>query len=266
MYAESDDDDKNSLNSSFWSDGEPQDEEEVKIERLVEIEALRSAEAPLEASEEEKSDLKVSKVTKEGSGGTDGDDEDEDEDEDKESCSTCDSPVLSFMTSGYGTYRPEEQEAGDCTSDCVDQDSHGHLSELRDDEDDHCSVSSNIWFEGPAGTFPQSLSPEPAGPGAAGGAGEMIISEEEGDFKDEGRIAEDRFTMDEKIAEGGSVDADHHERPEEKQELKEAAESNESPCDQMIRFIDSKVDFSQDCERSLRQSKGTVSHAGRIKA
>lgn len=261
MYAESDDDDKNSLNSCFWSDGEPQDEEEVKIERLVGIEDLKSAEEPLlEASEEEKSDLKESKVTEEGSGGTDGDDEDE------ERCSSCDSPVLSFMTSGYGTYRPEEQEAGGCTSDCVDEDSRGHLSELRDDEDDHCSVCSNIWFEGPGVTFPQSLSTEPADPGVAGGAGEMIISEEEGDLKDEGCIVEDRFMMDEKIVEGGSDDADHYERPEEKQELKEAAESNESPCDQNIRFIDSKLDFSQDCERSLQQTKGTLSPVGWIKA
>lgn len=235
MYAECDDDDKNSLNSSFWSDGEHEDEEEVKIERMVGKEALKSAEEPLlEASEEEISDAKESKVTDEGSGGTDGDDE--------ESCSICDSPGLSLMTSGYGTYRPEEQEAGDCTGDQVDQDSRGDLSELRDDDDDRRSVCSHFWFEEPGVTFPQSLSPEPAGPGAAGGDGEVTISEE-GEVKDNGCEDEscvvERVTMDEKIVEGGRVDADQQERPEEEeQQLQES----ESPREQDIKFLDSNVD------------------------
>lgn len=250
MYAESDDDDKNSLTSSFWSDGERQDEEEVEIEKLVGKEALKSAEEPLlEATEEERSDVKGSKVT-EGSGGTDGDDE--------ESCISCDSPVLSFMTSGYGTYRPEEQEAGDGTGNQVDQDSRGDLSELRDDEDDHLSVCSNFWFDESGGTFPQSLSPEPAGPEAASWAVAVNISEEEGGFKDQGpedeECVEDRFMMDQKIVEGGSVDADQHERPDkEKQELQE---TDEFPCDQDIRFIDSRVDLSQECD-GVRQMMGT---------
>lgn len=255
MYAESDEDDQNSLNSSFWSDGELQDEEEVKIERLAQTEAWKSAEESLlEASEEEKADGKESKVTDGGSGGTDGDDEDQ------ESCSSCDSPVLSFLTSGYGTYRPEEEEAGDCAGDRVDQESRGHLSELRDDGDDHCSVCCTTWSEEPGVTFPQNLSPERAGPGAPG---EMIVSEEEGDFKDEGCKVEDRFMMDEETVEVGSVDADQHERPEEKQELKEAAESDESPCDQDIRFIDSKVDFSQEWDGGVPQMKGTRSPAAK---
>lgn len=234
MYAECDDDDKNSLNSSFWSDGEHEHEEEVEIERMVGKEALKSAEEPLlEASEEEISDAKERKVTDEGSGGTDGDDE--------ESCSICDSPGLSLMTSGYGTYRPEEQEVGDCTGDQVDQDSRGDLSELRDEDDDRRSVCSHFWFEEPGVTFPQSLSPEPAGPGAAGGDGEVTISEE-GEVKDDGCEDEEcvveRVTMDEKIVEGGRVDADQQERPEEEeQQLQES----ESPCEQ-DKFIDSNVD------------------------
>lgn len=244
MYAECDEDDKNSLNSSFWSDGEHEDEEEVEIERMVGKEALRSAEEPLlEASEEEKSDAKESKMTDEGSGGTDGDDE--------ASCSGCDSPGLSLMTSGYGTYRPGEQEVGDCRGARLDQDSRGDLSELRDDddEDDRRSVCSHFWFEEPGVTRPRSLSPEPAGPGAAGGDGEVKISEE-GELKDDEECVLERFMMDEKIVEGGRVGGDQHERPEEEKELQQAAESDESKeshWEQDIRFIDSNVDSRSNC-------------------
>lgn len=236
MYAECDDDDKNSLNSSFWSDGEHEDEEEVEIERMAGKETLKSAAEPLlEASEGIKSDAKESKGTDEVSGGTDGDD--------KESCTSCDSPVLSLLTSGYSTYRLEEQEVGDCMG---DQDSRGDLSELRDNEDDRRSVCSHFWFEEAGVT--QSLSPEPAGPGAAGGAGEVHISEEK-EFKDEGCEDKDcvlkRILVGDKIVEGGRVAANQHERPEEEQQLQEAAESEESKeslCEQHIRFINSNVD------------------------
>lgn len=233
MYAECDDEDKNSLSSSFWSDGEHEDEEEV--ERMVGEEAVKSAEEALR--EASASDAEESKVREEGSGGTDGDDE--------ESCSSCDSPGPSLMTSGYGTYRPEEQDVGDCTG---DQDSRGHLSELRDDEDgdedDRRSVCSHFWFEEPGRTFPPSLSPEPGGPGADGG----VKSSGEGEFKDDGRADEggalERFTMGEGIVGGGRVGAGQHERPEEEQELPEAANQSrdESPCEQDIRFIDSTLD------------------------
>lgn len=240
MYAECDDDDKDSLNSSFWSDGEHEDEEVV--ERLVGKKALKRAEELLlEAPEEEKSDVKESKVTDQGSDGTDGDDE--------EGCSSCHSPGLSLMTSGYGTYRPEEEDAGDCTADQVDQDSRGDLSELRDDEDDddRRSVCSHFCFKEPGATLPQSLSPEPGGPAAAGG--EVKISEE-GEFNDDGCEDEERFTRGEKIVEGGRVDAAQHESPEEEQQLQDAAESDEpkeSPCEQDIRFIDSE-DSRSNCQ------------------
>lgn len=240
MYAECDDDDKDSLNSSFWSDGEHEDEEEV--ERLVGKKALKRAEELLlEAPEEEKSDVKESKVTDQGSDGTDGDDE--------EGCSSCHSPGLSLMTSGYGTYRPEEEDAGDCTADQVDQDSRGDLSELRDDEDDddRRSVCSHFCFKEPGATLPQSLSPEPGGPAAAGG--EVKISEE-GEFNDDGCEDEERFTRGEKTVEGGRVDAAQHESPEEEQQLQDAAESDEpkeSPCEQDIRFIDSE-DSRSNCQ------------------
>lgn len=228
MYAECDDDDRNSLNSSFWSDGEEEDEEEeeVEIERMVGKEALKGAEEPcVGASEEEKSDAKGSEVPDEGSGGTDGDDEE----------SGCDSPGRSFLTSGYGTYRPEEQ---DCTGDQLDQDSRADLSELRDDEDDDDdlrSVCSHFWFQEPGLTLPQSLSPEPGGPG------EVKISEE-GESGEEECVLE-RITVGEEVVKGGSVDAEEEE--EEEQELQEAAESEqsqESPCEQDVAFIDSTLD------------------------
>lgn len=225
MYAECDDDDRNSLNSSFWSDGEREDEEEVEIERMVGKEALKSAEEPLVgASEEEKSDAKGREVSDEGSGGADGDDEG----------SSCGSPGRSFLTSGYGTYRPEEQ---DCTGDQLDEDSRADLSELRDDEDDDDlrSVCSHFWFQEPGLTLPQSLSPEPGGPG------EVKISEE-GESREEECVLE-RITVDEEVVKGGSVDAEEEE--EEEQELQEAAgseQSQESPCEQDITFIDSTLD------------------------
>lgn len=222
MYAECDEDDRNSLNSSFWSDGEREDEEDVEIERMVGKEALKSAEEPLVgASSSEKSDAKGREVSDEGSGGTDGDDEG----------SSCGSPGRSFLTSGYGTYRPEEQ---DCTGDQLDEDSRADLSELRDDEDDDDlrSVCSHFWFQEPGLTLPQSLSPEPGGPG------EVKISEE-GESREEECVLE-RITVDEEVVKGGSVDAE-----EEEQELQEAAgseQSQESPCEQDITFIDSTLD------------------------
>lgn len=224
MYAECDNDDRNSLNSSFWSDGEHEDEEEVEIERMVGKEALKSAEEPLVgASEEEKSDAQGSEVPDEGSGGTDGDDEE----------SSCDSPGRSLLTSGYGTYRPEEQ---DCTGDQLDQDSRADLSELRDDEDDNDlrSVCSHFWFQEPGLTLPKNLSPEPGGPG------EVKISEE-GEARDEECDLE-RITVGEEVVKVGSVDAEEEEKEEEDQELQEAAESQESPCEQDITFINSTLD------------------------
>ncbi|CAF90560.1 unnamed protein product, partial [Tetraodon nigroviridis] len=90
MSGQCDDDDNNSLNSSFWSDG--------GHEELL-----------LEASEQEKADGIERRAADEGSGGTDGDDEG--------SCSSCDSPGLSLLTSGYGTSRPEEPDLGTCSGD-----------------------------------------------------------------------------------------------------------------------------------------------------
>lgn len=165
------DDDKKSLNSSFWSDGEHQEEEEeVEIERVVREEDSKpvgEAETSLqEASEEEKPELNnqgnmSERSFQSGSNEDDEDDddddddndnEDNDDDEDEESCSSsCESPAPSLMTSGYGTYRPEEQEGGDYRDDHTitefDQDSRGDLSEMRDDEEDDRSLCSFGGFD-----------------------------------------------------------------------------------------------------------------------
>lgn len=134
-------DDKNSLNSSFWSDGEREEEEEVEIERVISEEDSKpvgaAEDSPQEASEEEKPETN-NKGNMDGDSLEGGRDDDED---DEESCSSSsDSPAPSLMTSGYGTYRPEEQEGGDYRDDHTitefDQDSRGDLSEMRDDEDD----------------------------------------------------------------------------------------------------------------------------------
>ncbi|XP_029988596.1 protein PFC0760c isoform X1 [Sphaeramia orbicularis] len=80
------------------------------------------------------------------------DDDDEDDGvndgdpSDGERCSSSSgSPAPSLMTSGYGTYRPEEQEAGDYRDNHTitefDQDSQGDLSEVRDDDDDRSLCS-----------------------------------------------------------------------------------------------------------------------------
>lgn len=146
---EESDDDKNSLNSSFWSDGEKQeDEEEEEVERVTDEEASRpvaQAEDSLqEASEEEKPELFIQgDVHRESL---------EHETHNDEECSSCsDSPAPSLMTSGYGTYRPEEQEGGGCGDDHTmtefDQDSRGDLSETRDDEEDDRSLCSFGGFD-----------------------------------------------------------------------------------------------------------------------
>lgn len=218
MSGQCDDDDNNSLNSSFWSDG--------GHEELL-----------LEASEQEKADGIERRTADEGSGGTDGDDEG--------SCSSCDSPGLSLLTSGYGTSRPEEPDLGTCSGDQVDRDSGGDLSELGDhgddDEDGRRLVCSHFWLEEPAAAPPQSRSPE--GPGAAGGDGEVKVSEEEDLKDDEGGDEEgvSGLAMGERFGEGGCVDADRHERPEEEQKPQEA---DGCPCEQDIRFLHSRSNCS----------------------
>ncbi|XP_022052217.2 midasin isoform X1 [Acanthochromis polyacanthus] len=147
---ETDNDDKNSLNSSFWSDGEKPEEEQVEIERVIESKPVGEAEE--DTSEEEKPELNnegnftTESLDEERKDDTEDEEEErKEEDGDEKSCSSSpDSPAPSLMTSGYGTYRAEEQEGGDYRDNHTitefDQDSRGDLSEMRDDEDDDQSL------------------------------------------------------------------------------------------------------------------------------
>lgn len=204
MYGQCDDEDENSLNSSFWSDDGREEEEEEEIERTVGKEA---EELLLEASEEEKSEEKESKVTDGGSGGAEGDDE-----------GSRSSSGRSSTTSGSGTCRAEDQGADASTADRVDRDRRGDPSELRADEEERRSGCSHFWLEEAAVALPQSPAPEPAGPGAAGGGGAVTLSDSR--CGDGGGVL-DRFTAAEKAGEAGRVHA-ARERPEEEQELQEA--------------------------------------------
>ncbi|KAG7485874.1 hypothetical protein JOB18_020233 [Solea senegalensis] len=72
----------------------------------------------------------------------------EDDDDDEQNCTiSCSSTAPSLITSGYGTYRLEEQEGGDHTITEFDQDSRGDLSEMRDNEEDVESFSSYGGFD-----------------------------------------------------------------------------------------------------------------------
>lgn len=148
------DDDKNSLgSSSFWSDGErdkdEEEEEKVEIQRVVVVDESKSVaqveEFIQEDSEEEKPELSYR--------GNDGEESfaDDEERSDADENHSCDSPAPSLMTSGYGTYRPEE--GGDYRDDHTitefDQDSRGDLSETRDDDEDDQSLSSFGGFDEP---------------------------------------------------------------------------------------------------------------------
>lgn len=291
--------DKNSLNSSFWSDGEREEEEEEEevIERVIGEEDSKPAEESLqEASEEGKPGL--NNMSEESSeGGSDDDDE-------KSCSSSCDSPAQSLMTSGYGTYRPEEQDGGDYRDDrsdeAFDQDSRGDLSEMRDDEEDGRSLCSFGGFDVEPGGRDYSETRPPSVLADAEPEAQVAAEEEEEEkFKDtvfkkevtnvtsgeqpHVAVNDDKLIMDEKNLEGGSVDAEggnQHERPEEEEEVRECKEENnvqkedgvesegsdESSSNRDIKFIDSKVDFSQmtydemceEWEGNLRQRKGKL--------
>ncbi len=207
QFDDESDDDRNSLNSSFWSDGEnkgAEEEEEVEVERVISQEDSKPAGGADEETsklknkeergksdedddddddeekddddekeedyddkeEEEEDDDEEEDEEEEGEvddcgeeeddvdaeeKDDDDDDDKDDDDDDKDDRSSCDSPVPSLMTSGYGTYRAEEQEGGDFRDDHTitefDQESHGDLSEMRDDEDNDHSLCSFGGFD-----------------------------------------------------------------------------------------------------------------------
>ncbi|KAM7008981.1 uncharacterized protein hyls1 isoform 2-T2 [Tautogolabrus adspersus] len=205
------------------------------------------------------------------------------EEEAKSCCSSSDSPAPSLMTSGYGTYRPEEHEGGDYRDDHTitefDQDSRGDLSEVRDEEDDRsiCSFGgldieqthreysqtqplnllANSKFEGYSEFCRDNKE-----------VGIMDMKPEENKeqtdekFEDLYAASKNKVTTSEHLfkverdnerhLEGGSVDvqASEKERHKDKEEYnvgreaEDRAESDESSSNKDIKFIDSKADAS----------------------
>lgn len=141
QWDEEREDETSSLSSSFWSDGEAEEE----IERACYEEdpgpTVTAEDAHRDPSAEDRREqnnqvgvrgeiIRESlKERIEGEGYT----------------ASAGSPALSLLTSGYGTYRPdsvgkEEQEGGDYRDDCTiaefDRESQEGLSEMRDGDDD----------------------------------------------------------------------------------------------------------------------------------
>lgn len=147
QWEEESEDDKNSLSSSFWSDGDKEEEEEeVEPERMLESKPATDEDDSLQgASQEVKPELNDQRSFSSESL-DEGSNSDEEEEEEEGCSSSSDSPAPSLMTSGYGTYKPEEQEGAEYRDDHTitefDQDSRGDLSEMREDEEDSRSLSS----------------------------------------------------------------------------------------------------------------------------
>lgn len=245
-----DDDDESSLNSSFWSDGEREEEEEEEEVEPVSSEGdfKPAAESHPKASGEEKAERNKCSMSEQSS---------DDEDEEDESCSSsCDSPAPSLMTSGYGTYRPEEQEGGDGSDAPFGRDSRGDLSELRDDEDDGRSLCSFAGLDEETRPLSVLADVEPEAHVAPGGdnglceGADVTTTEEEEECS---AVSAGKLRM--VGANLGGVDAEEEvwERPDE------ADESDESSSNRDIKFIDSRVEFSLmalEWEGNLRRRKG----------
>lgn len=145
-------DDKNSLSSSFWSDDEAQEEETVMdsnpVDDSLSLPLGTPGEKNLELNSQENFTGMVLKV--------------ESNEDDEISSSSSGSPAQSLMTSGYGTFRVEEQEVGDHRDDQTItefyQDGQRDLSETRDEADCR-SLCSFVEFDTEA-----IHEPDPSGP------------------------------------------------------------------------------------------------------
>ncbi|MEQ2278512.1 hypothetical protein XENORESO_020481 [Xenotaenia resolanae] len=150
QWDEESDDEKNSLYSSFWSDGEVGDkDEEVEITRVIDPRPVNDPEgSPPESSREENPELKSQRIFNRGAREERSDD---DENVRKATSSSSGSPTVSPMTSGYGTYRAEEQELAYLRDDDsvirFNQDSREDLSVFRDNEEYPRSLRSFTEFD-----------------------------------------------------------------------------------------------------------------------
>ncbi|XP_038144087.1 uncharacterized protein si:dkey-23f9.4 isoform X2 [Cyprinodon tularosa] len=174
QWDEESDDEKNSLYSSFWSDGEAGDkeeeEEEVEIMRGVDCRPVCDPEgSPAGSLKEEHPELKRHC-------GSDGGTQEGEEDDGKSPSSSCGSPPVSPVTSGYGTYRADEQEVAenrDARSTIgFNRCSREDLSEFRDDEEDSPSLKSFIELQEERTPGPD----EPAAGASGGGAAPTVAT------------------------------------------------------------------------------------------
>lgn len=255
------DDDKNSINSSFWTDDEAQEEEKVIHSKPVDCSLNllpgTSGEKSLELNSQKNFTGEVLKV--------------ESNDDDAISSSSSGSPALSLMTSGYGTFRVEDQEVGDHRDDHTitefDQDSQSDPSEA-----DCRSLCSFVELDTEAG-------PDPSGPLVcllannkpvaivlccedAAALEEINITDtkpERGEEQTEGEEQQDDVTKS-KLEHHLHVDGDQEEETElkersEQEELQQLSKSRhaedrletEGPDDSLSnkdKFIDSRLDFS----------------------
>lgn len=145
QWDEDTDDDKKSLNSSFWSDGEGGEEEEEEEEEVTDSKPVTPPFSALhgisgEKTQELSSQMSFTGEVLEGSS--------------NDEVSSCGSPAPSLMTSGYGTLRAEEQEVGDRRDSHAitefDQDIREDLSETKDDDEDCPSFCSFGEFDSEA--------------------------------------------------------------------------------------------------------------------
>ncbi|KAF7654946.1 hypothetical protein LDENG_00063020 [Lucifuga dentata] len=266
--------DRDSLNSSFWSDGEQGEEEEEEIQQMIYEEDSKpvtdTEDTPQEASEEEKP-----YQSKHGSISGESYEESKEEGSDEESCSSS----HSMLTSGYGTYRPEEPEGAEHGDDRTvaefDHDSQGDLFEMRDDEADVHSILNY----GEKDTEPTHMTGfEEIRPGPDDGLHKEMDNTSK--KSEEERIfclhctteEEDKVLLHEKNLEGESVEYEKTEvlQLQEARKVEKGVEDggeqedpDESSSNEDIKFIDSKVDFScvtyEEWKGNLRLQKDAAS-------
>lgn len=244
---------------------EPEEEEESEAQTEPENEKLVSSDERKESSEGgddgagggREREMEEEQEQKDGNN----DDNEEEEEEDE----SCESPAPSLMTSGYGTFRPEElEETGDLRGEqsdgaAEDEDSRGDLSEDGGGEDGRsfCSFSGMDVEPGDQDHDQDKMSAEPE----AGGEHELhqeveawqrsAVEEEE--EKEEERNYEDTVPLSEeqqvelveKVEDGEENEEEEEEERGEEHHLEEVDGSDESSSNPDIKFIDSKVDLSQ---------------------
>lgn len=277
QWDEDSDDDENSLNSSFWSDGEGREDEE-EAEELIDSKPVHHPFGALQGISGEMN-LELSRhmsFTGEVLEGQSNDDE--------IGSSSSGSPAPSLMTSGYGTLRVEEQEVGEHrdshTITEFDQDSRADLSGTKDDDEDCRSLCSFDEFDTEA-----LHEPDVSGPSecplqkntlvahivccGSDALEDIIISDTKTEREDEeeehryevtkSELAEHRLhvdasrdTSDHTCVEEG-IDLKERDKPEELQPLSELSLAEDrvqtggpedASSSQNATFTDSKLDFS----------------------